>query len=221
MIELQTKEIYELDFQKGWKEFDWDFLMIKLRDYWKTYRYLDETLSCVRPLDGKRVLDVGCGVISVINVIKESSAEFYGIDTLMDEYKKLYVLDGTVHWSSGRGEEIPFEDGWFDIVFCTNIIDHADEPGRVAGELFRILRPGGNLVLTVDIFQHEEGRDPAHPHAFTSGYVDNLLAQNGFEVIFDRYSPIRAQVFRFVKESLVYDDVKERVIVGRKKAGKS
>jgi ubiquinone/menaquinone biosynthesis C-methylase UbiE len=217
---MKVKEKYELDFQKGWKEFSWDFLMRKLRDYWKTYRYLEEILSFIRPLDGKRILDVGCGVISVLNVVKVSNAEFYGIDPLMDEYKKLYKLDESVTWSRASGEEIPFNDKYFDVVFCTNIIDHTDDPLKVVEELYRVLKLGAYLVLTVDIFQKEEGRDPAHPHAFTEHYANKILADQGFEIVFDRYSPIRAQVYWFVKNNLLPDAIKERVIVSRKKEDK-
>ena len=214
---MRTKEIHELDFQKGWKEFDWDFLMSKLVDYWEKYRYLDEIISIIKPLNGKTVLDVGCGVISVLNVFKEPGAVFYGVDPLMDEYRKLYELDKSINWSRTHGEELPFKDGNFDIVFCTNIIDHADEPQKIAGELSRVLKPDGHLVLTVDIFQKKEGRDPAHPHAFTHEYVNNMLTEHGFEVAFDRYSPIRAQVYSFIKNDLLYDSVRERVIVSSKK----
>jgi len=49
------------------------------------------------------------------------------------------------------GEALPFADQSFDVVLCDNVVDHAESPERIAGELSRILIPGGLLYFTVNI----------------------------------------------------------------------
>jgi 2-polyprenyl-3-methyl-5-hydroxy-6-metoxy-1,4-benzoquinol methylase len=43
---------------------------------------------------------------------------------------------------------LPFADGSFDVVVCTEVIEHVAAPRRAVGELARVLAPGGTLVLT-------------------------------------------------------------------------
>ena len=47
-------------------------------------------------------------------------------------------------------EALPFEDGAFDVVLCTQVIEHLLDPAAGVRELARVLRPGGTLVLTTD-----------------------------------------------------------------------
>ncbi|MBW7957123.1 MAG: class I SAM-dependent methyltransferase [Deltaproteobacteria bacterium] len=215
-METGCKEAHELEFQKLWLQFDKDFLSGKLLEYWKKYRFFDEVQTFIRPLQGKKVLDIGCGVISVLNLIKEPGAELHGIDPLMDEYKQLYKLDDGIDWSAAPGEKVPFPGGYFDIVFCTNVLDHTENPDAVLDEVRRVLKDGGVFVLTTDIFKVPEKRNPAHPHAFTDESVDILLDRHGMNTLFNRNSQVRAQVFRFMKNDLIQDDVREKVVVARK-----
>lgn len=213
---LKPKEFHELEFQRGWHEFNWDTVMHKLKEYWKTYRYLDDVLSHIGSLKGKQILDVGCGIISVLNIIKDAGGICYGIDPLMDQYKKLYHLDTSITWLAAPGENIPFGDANFDVAFCTNVLDHTGEPQKVIFEINRVLKKAGYLVLTTDTFQKEELRDPAHPHCFDNDAVHNLVQTSGFEIIFERTSLIRAQVYRYLTNSLADDHVKEKILVLQK-----
>lgn len=217
----KEKETHELEFQKIWQQYDRGLLLEKLLEYWKSYRSLDEVRQFIKPLQGKRVLDIGCGVISVLNLIKEPGAELHGIDPLMDEYKQLYRLDEEIDWSAAPGEKVPFPDEYFDVVFCTNVLDHTEDPDKVLSEVYRVLKDGGVFVLTVDVFRAQEARDPAHPHSFTDERVDALMASHGMKAEFSRQSGIRAQVARFLKGSLLQDSVRERVLVARKAPGRA
>lgn len=215
-MDCNEKKTHELEFQKLWLQFDRDFLVKKLFEYWKTYRFFDELQAFLKPIQGKRVLDIGCGVISVLNLIKEPGAELHGIDPLIDEYRQLYKLDEGIGWTTAPGEKVPFRDEYFDIVFCTNVLDHTEDPDAVLDEVRRVLKNGGVFVLTTDVFKIPEKRNAAHPHAFTSVAVDSLLDRHGMEILLRKNSQIRAQVFRFFKDDLIHDEIRERVLVARK-----
>jgi SAM-dependent methyltransferase len=47
----------------------------------------------------------------------------------------------------GNLELLPFATGSYDAVVCNDVVEHLEEPGRVFGELLRVLRPSGTLIL--------------------------------------------------------------------------
>jgi SAM-dependent methyltransferase len=47
-------------------------------------------------------------------------------------------------------ESLPFEDGAFDLVLCTQVLEHVVDPSAVLRELARVLEPGGTLLLSTD-----------------------------------------------------------------------
>ena len=48
-----------------------------------------------------------------------------------------------------RGEQIPLKAGQCDLVICTQTLQYASDPALVIGEIYRILKPGGLLLLSV------------------------------------------------------------------------
>ncbi len=207
---FNDKQRTELRFQKQWHEFSWEDILVKLKDYWYSYRYLDEIEKYVEFNETKRILDVGCGITSVLNIIQ---GDKYGIDPLIEEYKKLYPLDKSIMWMVGYGEDIPFDDSFFDIVFCSNVLDHSDNPPIVISEIKRVIKNNGKLVLTVDIFRDKKKRDKAHPHSLTEKDVDDLLVSD-FQILFKKLSPINAQIYNFMKGKITKIDYREIVVVG-------
>src|SRR6185437_8079476 len=57
--------------------------------------------------------------------------------------------------------DVPRPDGYFDLVTCTNVLDRVDDPAAFAGELTRLLRPGGLLVVASPLHfdEHYTSRD--------------------------------------------------------------
>ncbi len=49
------------------------------------------------------------------------------------------------------GERLPFADGAFDVALCDNVVDHAEQPAAIVGEMARVLAPGGLLYFTVNV----------------------------------------------------------------------
>jgi len=73
--------------------------------------------------------------------------------------------------------QIPYPDGHFTKVFCISVVEHTADPARCLEELWRVLAPGGQLVLTLDVAQ------PANPHCHLDlNGACALLAQRGWSV---------------------------------------
>lgn len=85
---------------------------------------------------------------------------------------------------------LPFRDGSLDAVLCTQVLEHVPDPGRAMGEIARVLKPGGRLLLSAPFFYplHDEPHDYYRfsPHGFevlleTAGLAPvRTLAQGGF-----------------------------------------
>jgi SAM-dependent methyltransferase len=48
----------------------------------------------------------------------------------------------------GDAHALPFRDAAFDVVLCTEVLEHLPEPQRAIHDIFRVLKPGGQLLLT-------------------------------------------------------------------------
>ena len=179
-----SKYTLALMFQKKWvKEFQNN--KFKVLEYWKKYRYLNEINKICNIKKDMKVLDVGCGISTVLHFI---DGERYGIDPLADEYKKLYSYPAGINIQKGYGEEIPFQDKYFHIVFCSNVLDHVSDPKKTCDEIYRVLRQNGFFILTIEIFKEKTIRDPAHPHSLSKRDV-HLLLKDKFEILLEKESP--------------------------------
>jgi SAM-dependent methyltransferase len=100
---------------------------------------------------GQRVLDVGCGPGALTGVLvdrcgppavaacdpsppfaADCAARFPGVDVRV-----------------GRAEQLPFDDGAFDVVLAQLVLHFVSDPAAAAGEFWRVLRPGGTVAACV------------------------------------------------------------------------
>lgn len=99
-------------------------------------------------LSGKRILDVGCGPGIQMQFLTESN-EVYGID-ISSPALELAAEQGLItHRLDVEEQGIPFPDEYFDIVACTDLLEHLFDPQFVLREIRRVLRQDGYAVLAV------------------------------------------------------------------------
>lgn len=79
-------------------------------------------------------------------------------------------------------DDLPVEDEAFDVVVCTQVLEHVSEPAAVLRELSRVLAPGGKLLLTAP-FVGELHEEPYDYYRYTTFGLEHLLAQAGFSEI--------------------------------------
>jgi 2-polyprenyl-3-methyl-5-hydroxy-6-metoxy-1,4-benzoquinol methylase len=97
---------------------------------------------------GKDVLDAGAGTGWFSRRLIQWEGRVTSLDLgpdLMDEIRKKCDSRLVV----GSVLDLPFADTSFDVVLCTEVIEHTTEPRRAIAELCRVLRPKGVLALTV------------------------------------------------------------------------
>jgi ubiquinone/menaquinone biosynthesis C-methylase UbiE len=110
--------------------------------------------------DGLRVLEIGCGTGNVTIRAKRaaSGTDLVGLDpdplALARAQRKVRGMTG-IRFERGYAQDLPFPDGHFDRALSSMMLHHLDEDvkARAAAELYRVLRPGGQLHI-VDIGGH-------------------------------------------------------------------
>jgi SAM-dependent methyltransferase len=100
---------------------------------------------------GRRVLDIGSGNGYVLSRYASAGAQVCGVDLtnaavgLCRKRFALMKLPGV--FTVGNAECLPFEDETFDCVCSMGVLHHTPDTTRAVGEVFRVLRPGGRVIL--------------------------------------------------------------------------
>jgi SAM-dependent methyltransferase len=109
---------------------------------------LERRLALMRrhvPLEGKRILDAGCGVGAFVRRLREFSPDVHGFDVERES-----VLRG-VEELPGLGlavaEYLPYKDGTFDVILMHEVLEHVDDDLASLREMRRVLKPDGRLVI--------------------------------------------------------------------------
>jgi SAM-dependent methyltransferase len=104
------------------------------------------------PVEGRRILDLGCGEGRLTWTLADRAARAVGIDVdrAMLDVASVRSVRSQRHrprFVEGRIEQLPFRDGSFDVVVMVTVLCLvADQTGAVR-EAARVLRPGGRLVI--------------------------------------------------------------------------
>ena len=83
-------------------------------------------------------LGAGAGIVQPMN-FKNMAARVYGIDPDPRVIHNPFLDEGKI----ATGEEIPYPDASFDLIFADNVLEHLSEPLLVFQEINRVLKPGG------------------------------------------------------------------------------
>ena len=93
-------------------------------------------------LEGKHVLEVGCGPMGVIYFVP--GAVRVGIDPLAGDYSRHFNMNPRgVQLVTSMGEYLPLSSASFDVVVIGNVLDHVDDPHLTLEEIRRVLEREG------------------------------------------------------------------------------
>jgi SAM-dependent methyltransferase len=137
------------------------------------YRNIQEYAS---QLSGK-LLDVGCGRKPYKHLFKNST-EYVGLD-IENEGHDHSSEDIDVYYD---GKIFPFDDESFDAVLTNQVFEHVFDPDNFMKEIFRVLKPGGKLLLTVP-FIWDEHEQPNDFGRYSSFGLTHVLQKSGFTIL--------------------------------------
>ncbi|MCC5815596.1 MAG: class I SAM-dependent methyltransferase, partial [Leptospira sp.] len=104
-------------------------------------------------LKQKKILEVGSGLgLNLLYWKKYYDIDPYGLEPDGEGFSSSHKISKMILKENGLdpkriidsfGEEIPFENNTFDVVYSTNVLEHVNEPEKVLSEILRVLKPGG------------------------------------------------------------------------------
>jgi SAM-dependent methyltransferase len=142
--------------------------------YYLSYKPLTAALETITTRFAKgRTLDIGCGNKPYEAMFKGLSSEYIGCDIMQSSENKVDIIC--------NASQIPFPDFSFDTVFSTQVIEHFENPDAMIHEAYRLLKPGGHLILSGPMYWHLH-EEPHDYFRFTKYGFRLLFEKNNFIV---------------------------------------
>lgn len=143
-------------------------------------------------------VDLACGTGALAITFARHVRRIYGLDLTpaMLEVARRAAHDRkvrNVNFAIGNAERVPFADGSLDLALTSYALHHVPNPGRMIGEMSRVLKRGGRAGV-IDIFVLEDPRsaemhdriervrDPSHTRALARSEFQSLFAANGLRI---------------------------------------
>lgn len=118
------------------------------------------------------VLDLGAGTAKYRGMIQEHAASYKTFDMISGDH--IDVVGDILNTG--------FADGSFDTIFCTQVFEHIPKPWLAVGEIKRLLRPGGVVIVTAPFMQPYHA-DPHDYFRYTPNGLRSLFDSGEFEIV--------------------------------------
>jgi 2-polyprenyl-3-methyl-5-hydroxy-6-metoxy-1,4-benzoquinol methylase len=134
----------------------------------------------------KKVLDVGCGIGQGVAIMRNKGIEAYGID--ISEKIVPFWEEGNItqFCQVACADKIPFPDDYFDLVICTEVMEHVPEEG-VRDVLREIKRVGKQFFFTIALATavHKMPHDGSEPHICVKSpqWWKDVFEELGFDTV--------------------------------------
>ncbi len=153
-----------------------------------------------------RILEIGCGIGSVVFELSRKGHDVRGIDISGEAIEYGRKKYGDIPLDVQAAEALPYEDGSFDVVLSFDLFEHIAAIDRHIGEVSRVLRPGGHYLfqtpnkLSNVIYETLWTRSLAwrryHPSLHSPSQLRQRLARHGFQTRFVKMNPMNEFTLR-------------------------
>lgn len=144
-------------------------------------------LAC-RHAQDKVILDVGCGSGYGSEQLSLAGAKkVYGVDLVADSirYCQTHHARKNIIFKQGDLTRLDFDDNFFDMVCTFETIEHIKDYQKAIGEIYRVLKPGGMLIISTPnkAVYSPDTKKPFYPFHFHEFYLRDLKTMlNSFRI---------------------------------------
>jgi SAM-dependent methyltransferase len=174
------------------KEFYAEYFKIEDKHWWFVGRrnvflhMLDKYLPPTSDGRERRILDLGCGTGTMLKYLSRYGRA-QGADA--DEGAVQFCHERGVHDVQQIAEmpdvPLPFEDNTFDLVTALDVVEHIEDDRGALRELYRVIRPGGMLMISVPAYKFLWGAQDEishHKRRYTTPEIRERMRDAGFKV---------------------------------------
>jgi tRNA (uracil-5-)-methyltransferase TRM9 len=168
-------------------EFGYDQMSEKFSEtrkfFWRDLEFIADYVK-----NNDKILDYGCGNGRLLEILSDKKLGYFGIDIsrkLINLAKQKYKGKSIKFYKISSSRSLPFSDNYFNAVISIAVFHHfpPDYAEKMAKELFRILRPGGIIIMTVWNLNQERFRK-----LIKNGSKDIIVPfKDNDGKVFDRY----------------------------------
>ena len=146
----------------------------------------------------KKILDVGCASGWFISKISKKfpKAKCYGIDIYDKGIKYAKKIYPKIEFKVADAHKIPYKKNTFDLVICTEVLEHLDNPKSAILEIKRVLKKGGVAVIELDsgnllfsivwyLWRKFWGKvwNHSHLHSFNVAKLEQMILSCGLKIL--------------------------------------
>jgi len=153
-------------------------------------------ISLAKPLNPKKVLDAGCGEGFTLNklVLNKIGQSIEGIEYTKEAIALGKKLFPEANIKQGSIYELPYKDGSFDLVVCTEVLEHLENPQKALLEIIRVSKkhiilsvPNEPFFMLSNFLRGKNlsrlGNDPGHINYWTVFSFSNFVKKNKLKII--------------------------------------
>jgi SAM-dependent methyltransferase len=146
-----------------------------------SWSYVIASLEKAAPHARGALLDVGCGDKPYVAIFQPYVTSYLGI-----EHEVTFLETDASSRARGpdlfyRGDRLPFPDASFDTVLNVQVLEHCPDPQTLLGEMARVLRPDGRLILSAP-FSFRLHEEPHDYFRYTPHGLRIMCAKAGLEI---------------------------------------
>lgn len=151
----------------------------------------------ILPKDAEKILDIGCssGVLTaqIAKALPKSKV------TGLDSYDKAIIFARAkypkITFVVADAHKLPFGNKSFDLIICTETLEHVIDPGKVLSEMQRVLKKNGRAIISMDsgsllfrsawyFWTKTKGKvwKDAHLHEFNAQILEDLIIRSKFRI---------------------------------------
>ncbi len=147
-------------------------------------KILGDLLTSIKIPSKELAIDIGCGVGSNLNVLSSKGIHAIGLDhslyalSLVKRRLKLPLINGDL-------SKLPLRSNSIGLIVAMDVLEHLDNDANGISEFYRVLKKGGDLILTVPAFKSLWGIQDVvtgHKRRYSKKEIMHKLSQVGFIV---------------------------------------